>query len=529
MEAPIKHRHLYFWLATVAVSSAIFLAGCGSGSGNSSVPRNVQVSAIYSYYGAQGKVNVPQDLSGKDNQIAALIPEADGSITTIACNSLAAGTCMIPQVPAGYYWLQQTTPYVRYLFWTNSSTFDLGQNLTGRPFDGKMVNTIFDVDLTGLYPVPNPTVVSPAPPVLANPNLLYSLFPLYTNFADATTVSGTVGGRVAPPDPSKGDTTYVYQMAPVTSIGLPSEWYYSWALTTALALPNFTVNADGNTVVRGAMSRSNPAALNFNIDGPSWGTAVGASENSLFSNLQFSASVQPFLTKFDSGNGIDLIRLDVHSPWSEPVNIFQNISATIDYDNPFPRSWPIVYEIWAYAPAGTGSFVHNSYRTTTLPSSFTPQMAPVQNPTINGASLQNPPAIANPDTPITLSWLPPIGHAPDTYSITIHIQGTSGNTTSDTILAQIVTPQTSVTIPAGLLGTGNNYYVTIGAFSATGFSATSPYRQGFPSADASVISGTFAVGPAPAVAASTGKVRMIPSGTNGKVHTIPLNMRARIP
>jgi hypothetical protein len=58
------------------------------------------VSAIDSYYGVHGKVDAPEDLSGKENQIAALVPEADGSITTIPGSCFADdGSCTIPQVP----------------------------------------------------------------------------------------------------------------------------------------------------------------------------------------------------------------------------------------------------------------------------------------------------------------------------------------------------------------------------------------------------------------------------------------------
>ncbi len=530
----MKRPHLSFWLTAIALLSAIFLAGCGSNSGSSSAPRDVRVCAIDSYYGAQGKVDAPEDLSGKDNQIAALVPEADGSITTIVGIGMADGTCTIPQVPAGYYWLQQTTGYSRNLFWTNSSTFDLGLNRIGRPFSGQPVNTTFELDLTGLYPVPNdgatPTIASTNSLVLATPNL--SSVSLDSTNPSTTTFSGSEAGQVMPPDPSKGDATYVYQMTPVPSAGLPGEWG-ALALTTALTLPNFTVNANGNTAISGAMSQSNPAALNFNIDGPSWGTNVGASEEFPFSNLQFSASVQPFLANSDSGNGIDLI--DAFSLSSPPANIFQNVSATVDYDNPFPRSWPLVYQVWADVAVGSGTFANNysSYRTTTLPTSFTPQIAPVRNPMINGANFQSPPAIANPDTPVTLSWFPPAGPAPDMYEVAVYVlAGTSGigaTAQADTILADLVTPQTSVTIPAGLLGAGNAYYVTIGAQSAAGFTATSPYRQGFPNAYTSLASGTFAVGPASAVATSTGKVRMILSGPSGQIHTIPQAAQTRIP
>jgi hypothetical protein len=553
----MKHPHLSLWLAAAALSSAILLAGCGSGSGSSFAPRDVQVSAIDSYYGAQGKVDAPEDLSSKFEQIAALVPEADGSITTIPGIGMADGTCTIPHVPAGYYWLQQTTGYSRNLFWTNSSTFDLGGNSTGRPWSGQPVNTTFELDLTGLYPVPNDGTLTTSTTdalILATPNqssLGLATFSLDSTINNSgpdpgtTTFSGSEAEQVMPPDLSKGDAaTYLYQMAPVPSAGLPGGWY-GLALTTALALPNFTVNADGNTAISGAMSQSNPAALNFNIDGPSWGTATGWTKNSPIPWVHFDASVQPFLTTSDSGNGIDLITLDAYISSSAPANIFQNVSATIDYDNPFPSSWPKVYEIWVLVPAGgPGNFANNysSYRTTTFPASFTPQIGPVRNPTINGANLQNPPAIANPDTPVTLSWLPPTGPAPNMYEVGVYALATNGTNTNeivmDTTVAFLVTPQTSVTIPAGLLEAGNTYYLTIGAQSAAGFTATSPYRQGFPNAYTSIASGTFAVGSAPAtpafsthraVATSMGKVRILLPGANGQIHAIPQPAQTQIP
>jgi len=549
----MRHRHLSFWLAAVALSSAIFLAGCGSGSGSSSAPRDVRVSAIDRYYGAQGKVDAPEDLSSKYDQVAALVPEADGSITTIDGIGMEDGTCTIPQVPAGYYWLQQTTGYSRTLFWTNSSNFDLGINGIGRPWSGEEVNTTLEFDLTGLYPVSDTGTVTTTSNelVVAIPNRSLSSWGFSldstgnTEPAPApgtTTFSGSEAVQVLPPDPSKGDAAYLYQMAPVASAGLPGGWYGE-ALATALALPNFTVNAGGNTAIGGAMSQSNAAAVNFNIDGPSWVNNLAGPENPPSSIIEFSASVQPFLTDSDSGSGIELITLDAYSPSTPPVNIFQNFSATVDYDNPFPRSWPMVYEVWADVVFGTGTWANNysSYRTTRLPTSFTPQIGPVRNATVNGANLESPPAIANADTPVILSWLPPTGHAPDMYDVAVYVLGTSGIgpvAKADAILVELVTPQTSVTIPAGLLESGNTYYVSIGTLFGAGFSAASPYRRGFPNAYTSIASGLFAVGPTAATAAASahpaaagrpGKVRMFLPGWDGQSHSIPQAVQTRIP
>jgi hypothetical protein len=203
----------------------------------------------------------------------------------------------------------------------------------------------------------------------------------------------------------------------------------------------------------------------------------------------------------------------------------------------------VVYEVWADVVSGTGTWANNysSYRTTKLPTSFTPQIGPVRNATVNGANLESPPAIANADTPVILSWLPPTGHAPDVYDVAVYILGTSGIgpvAQPDTILVELVTPQTSVTIPAGLLESGNTYYVSIGTLFGAGFSATSPYRRGFPNAYTSIASGLFAVGPTAATAAASahpaaagrpGKVRMLHPSWVGQSHSIPQAVQTRIP
>src|ERR1700682_5090914 len=66
------------------------------------------------------------DLGPDSSFVAALVPQPDGPFMSLSGTSGAIGTFEIPNVPAGYYWLKLAP---RDIYWTSSSTFDVGSDI----------------------------------------------------------------------------------------------------------------------------------------------------------------------------------------------------------------------------------------------------------------------------------------------------------------------------------------------------------------------------------------------------------------
>ena len=107
----------------------------------------VHLSWIDTYWKASGPLTVPFDWTqnvGAAAEVAALVPQADGSLLVLKGSGNADGTFSIPNVPGGFYWLRMA-PLATY--WTSSSTFDFGRDLIGSPLRATsgVQNTIFNI------------------------------------------------------------------------------------------------------------------------------------------------------------------------------------------------------------------------------------------------------------------------------------------------------------------------------------------------------------------------------------------------
>jgi hypothetical protein len=191
---------------------------------------------------------------------------------------------------------------------------------------------------------------------------------------------------------------------------------------------------------------------------------------------------------------------------------------TIQYGDPFPATWNRVFQFCQQAAMplpglsstttidsqGDTQTITYSYnlinsQATTPPSSpVVPLLSPVVNPTINGASLFTPATL---DTrAVTLSWSAPALGKPYGYrvlAVPLPQIITSGTVAvPNAVSRNLLTAQTSVTIPPELLTSGVTYLFDIAALmDAKANVETSPRRSGLPTAAANVVSAPITISP----------------------------------
>ncbi len=454
----------------------------------------IRGSIIDTYWNVSGSSAAPYELSQWD--IAAFVPQSDGSLQALPGTGNADGTFQIPNVPAGYYWLQAGG-----LYWTDSSTFDGGSDYAGRPWS-PTVSTTASFDLSGLDAWQSGDDLLTQSPncgdtcTFRSDALTTQPAPGATSFADTEPV------MIFPADATQGDVTYVMQMKPIA--GLPAS-DYSLASGPSLVLNSLTVNDGGTTSFAGALANLNPQTVELNMKGSAWaskfqnvGPTVAAGDffwslvtPNAFVTTQNLVGPYYFFNLVTAGNPL--------FDWETSQSFVDTDAGAANFTNPFPSGWSLVtivnsaaYVSIAMPDGHSIDFgVLNWYGVASLPTGgFAPLMSPVQNPLMNGASLFT--AATSNTTAVTLSWSAPAGVLPYGYCITI-LQ-------YDPAAVDLGPPQplwtgaTSLTIPAGMLTPGNTYVFVIAAL-ADGRAniKTAPYRSGFPMAGAEVVSAALTI------------------------------------
>jgi hypothetical protein len=420
----------------------------------------------------------PNDLSESDDYpITALVPNKDGSFTNISGTGTENGHFTIHNVPAGYYWL--SVGWNGGNFWTNSSTFDLGSDYTGRPYSKPVsCDTTLGLDISGLDMLAtdsNLTLTAPS-----NPASGWTDIP--AGSSDSYTGTMTF---CFPTDASAAGTTYIIQQEPVTLNGFEGNNVPG----PALSLPTFAAGA--TTYVPGELTRTNPQSLDIILPGAAWTasfTKVGPA-SATPSYFEASAVLQPFVNDRAAQSDWPLTLVDV---WSESVPSSPIDAGTVLYNNPYTSETPSglqVFQAFAEASDAKGDYsVGNGFATTTLQTGgFAPLMSPIQNPMMNGKSLFIAGAINS--TSVPLSWtapttgLPPIGYEVD-YSCVDQDESCTDNGSG-----AVYTSSTSIILPPGLLKSGHSYQFDITAMADSRANmASSPWRSGYPQAWADVVS-----------------------------------------
>jgi hypothetical protein len=431
------------------------------------------------------------------------VPQADGSFKSLSGTPAANGAFEIPNVPAGYYWLKLGPSDI---YWTSSSTFDMGTDLFVPVANGPaptISTTYVNFNFTSLDTTTASGLLQFDTPESI---LRYSTS---TNPGSSTFIGGVmINGNL---DFSVIKNAFVRQYEPIA-------WgsVNGYILGPELTLSNLSLTTGGNNTISGTLNPVIPASINLSVTGSAWAplfdhiaptppTALGGG---------FYLSIQPYIAadgpNVSLSNPIDLIwtKANSNSGFSTPScsanpPLITDVAAgTVQYSDPFPATWRRTFRVChnaliAVPVPGTGSTQNinlTNSQTTSLPiAAVKPLISPVQNPKINGADLFTA-ATAN-STAVTLSWDPPAIGTPFGYDVVIMSPTTlPDGTVAYSSSATLGTAKTSMTIPSNMLASGQTYLFVITSLAdGRANMETSPHRSSLPVANADVISAPVAV------------------------------------
>ncbi len=467
----------------------------------------VSGSWVNTYWTSSGPVLVPFDLSKASLFPRALIPQPDGSFQALQGKGNSDGTFSIPNVPAGYYWLQLIPP----AYWTSGSTFDFGMDtnisLSSAPPNG--TTTTLNFTFNTLAPLQAGDEVA----------FLWASSPLFSLALSAASPVGSTSLTTSSiinsqSNFSQSAPAFLLQYEPATFNGLNV-----LTLGPAVTLPNLALsNGVTNTIV-GALNQAQSASFDLNIKGSAWMplfSNVGPSSASPQSaDLELAAQpfmpadtvlstifgfTMPLFGDLQTGStpaALSPVCIGLRSgpigpgsfvlPPSEPPITTDQDFGNVQYGDPFPSTWPRVFTFCQRAsvpvpiPGSTTPILFQLVDTqsSSLPTSpISPLIGQVQNPTINGMSLFVAGSVSA--TGATLKWTAPSGMTPAGYEITAFTAGAFPNGAMSYLPASVFyTAKTSALLPP--LQAGKTYVFLITAIlnGAANFE-TQPIVQRFP-------------------------------------------------
>jgi hypothetical protein len=439
----------------------------------------IRGTAIDNYFTASGTVKQPEDLSHTYIGISYL----DGTAwNTVQGVGKADGSFTVRGVPAGNYWLAIASGG----YWTSASELDLGQNFLGRP-DAVNASSGSSISLqfAGLSPFGEKDQLE-----IFNPNLVQNVdWTANLNIGDRT--FSTMWNWDGPlSDPSKGDAWYVIQDQ-VSSAGNIA-WHTLVRATPAI---NFTQTDSHETEMMGELVAAPTTSVHVVAKGSQFAAAlpnVGSAASPHSATI--GIYTQPFSAAGGSlGQAEDLLQTEDQTPIIEDLDF-----GDMAIGNPFPASWtPYVAGTWEinvpFTATGATETVQypaelyvSSTQMPTKDTPIVPEITPVLNMQLNGTAFAQYTTV--PTVSPKLSWDVPSTGTPTGYRITIY-QLTSAQTQS--YYQQVIdlfTKDHAITVPAGILDAGNEYFFVVRVYLApTVDFTTAPYRGAFPWAHADMV------------------------------------------
>ena len=482
----------------------------------------VNITAVTTYWTPSGSTNVSPQWNASLPYPAALVPQSDGSLQRLQGAANADGSFSIPDVPAGYYWLQ-INPNANY--WTQTSDFDDGIDVVGhRLATTAQTATTFNLSVSGLQA----TTMSPRF-LLIQSDLRGFVFPIggatlsgSTTFTFGSTVTSNI-------DWSPISTLYLSQHEFTTAGN-----FTGYVLGTAQTLSNVSITNGSSNSIAATLSASPAASLPLAITGTTWANAaqnIGPGTPAL-SYSDYAAYVQPFLTDryapptsgFLGGPDLTLLRPATPSsglfinprlygcsgtPLIGPSGI-SNVGqppivtdvdyGTLSYGDPYPVNWQRLFQYCQVATVSlprpnstaTDTFVVTTKQTTTLPTGpVTPLLTAPQSPTLNGNSVFQSATLNS--TNVNLSWNPPATGQPYGYVVTAYqLVTTSTGQTLYEAAGRYSTSKTSLSVP--FLAPSNTFIFTIDALvDGNATVEKNPNRFKVPNAQAGLVSAPFVI------------------------------------
>ena len=500
-------------------------AAGGSATQSWSVTPNgtVNITALAAYRTPSGSINVAPQWPVNVNYPAALVPQPDGSLQRLQGAANSDGSFSIPNVPAGYYWLE-INPNANY--WTIASDFDEGYDVIGRPpATTTQSTTTFTSSISGI----NPSSTA-GDFFLTQTDLDDSFSPAFGEIpANSTTFTSSL------PVTSTIDWTQVTTLYLGQYVFTSSGNFTGYLLGPSQTVSNLAFVNGATDPINATLSSSPTVSLPHSISGSAWAALASSADPETPSPTlsDYAVFAQPYATDrlalSPSGLllGPDLILLaptlppaanSVPVPASyacgfsvAPLNaplsglgvaaITTDVDyGTLSYGDPYPSAWPRMFQYGQISTVtfprpnstATDSFLVTNKQTTALPTGpVAPLLGPVQSATLNGGSFLQSATLST--TAVTINWNPTSIGQPYGYLVQVYQLGTLPSGGTGYALAGIHgTAKTSVAIP--FLSSGNTYVSAILAGSdANANIETKPFRRQIPMAESAVVSAPFVI------------------------------------
>jgi ZU5 domain-containing protein len=479
--------------------------------GQPSSRRTVTGVGQTTWISASTRVNEPMDFSTQT--IEALVTDAHGDVTAVCAGiggtGAALGTFTIPNVPNGEYILRAGQNYVV----TRSNSPDLGRFRGGRPLGERIPlgqPAFLTIDVSNLAGWQGNDQLEFFSTEANDWEFGAEAWGVPAAGATATTVHmnlSQIGFSEEPPSAiqgTNGDAAFLTQLSSATS---PTGVRYQ-AISRVSSLPTFDLTSGGSVTVAATMldvAQTNTIAVDYR--GSQFLQMLQENPNrSGVVKGYFGVFAQPGT----AADGFYSANADLLLVFHPDVDI---ATGTISHGSPadanLAGNWGTLFAVAVseqvrLRPLGTIDFPSgvfaDSLGWTTTPEAA--QAAPIIPPlslataiTVNGADYYA--GGTGVGTALTLSWLPGVVGHPAFYRITIsrlfvNAQGRTGKQT----IANILTPNTTLKLPPGIVQSGSTYVFQLMSVASTSINAatllaTSPFKSGLDIATATTVSGEF--------------------------------------
>jgi hypothetical protein len=428
------------------------------------------------------------------------MPQADGTVTTLPGTGNSDGTFTIPNVPAGSYWLQMSFSGKaswsgpNQFYWTSSSTIDCGGDGLGRPNTTSVSAIYLNWNLTNLTSWSNENydkVDAYAP----NANSWFNPDAVTQTDGATTFVDPDQQIQMTQVDPTQGDIAYIDQDGYTFT-----ENATVWSVMSTAAIPStFSIVNPGDigNITAAMVPNSSSITMDMNVDFPSYTQALSNANPSLsVQNYDGWVQLQPFVTDRSTPNWNTVWLGEVWNN-NNTVPTTPTDLGTLNLGTQYPSTWPLTS---SFEESGTDTLQlsgsanpttieveigHTGPNTPTASQPDEPVMSAVQNPTINGGSFSNPPAISS--GPINLAWSAPNALAPYGYWVALYtIDAPSGSIANE---VDFYTAQPALTIPSQSLPTGTYLFQVEAMADSLAKIETAPFHYGLTQAWADALSG----------------------------------------